>query len=191
MPMFKKHLFFTFSTNSFFWLPKCLSVTLLENLAYLTRFTSKFHFFLTETTKKSCVSVYMKFHESIFNLYFIFSLLQILKICSFQSFYAVNICIFAKKKLRMYVHESSCLDEGILKVSKYFLQGWQSAKKSVDSDSGFFSGFLASLIRIPIFSQHKYLNFKIRKMLLEWQLQKISLNDKHLHEDFGIFNSLI
>ena len=46
-------------------------------------------------------------------------------------------------------------------------------------------------IRIPIFTQHKYLNFKIGKILLEWHIQQISTNDKHLHEDFGIFNSLI
>ena len=31
------------------------------------------------------------------------------------------------------------------------------------------------------------MNFKTGKILLEWQ---ISTNDKHLHEDFGIFNSL-
>jgi len=41
------------------------------------------------------------------------------------------------------------------------------------------------------FSQHKYLNFKIGKILLEWQIQQISTNDKHLHEDLGILNSLI
>ncbi len=59
-------------------------------------------------------------------------------------------------------------------------------KKSADSDSG----FLASRIKIwiPIFSQHKYLNFKIGK--IEWQIQQICTNDKHLHEDFGILNSL-
>ena len=45
--------------------------------------------------------------------------------------------------------------------------------------------------RIPILSQHKYSNFKIGKFLLEWQIQQISTTDKHLHEDFGIFNSLI
>ena len=61
------------------------------------------------------------------------------------------------------------------------------SKKSADSDSGFFSGFG---FRIPILSQHKYSNFKIGKFLLEWQIQQISTTDKHLHEDFGIFNSL-
>ncbi len=46
-------------------------------------------------------------------------------------------------------------------------------------------------IQIQIFSQNKYLNFKKGKILLEWQIQQISTNDKHLYEDFGIFNSLI
>ena len=50
------------------------------------------------------------------------------------------------------------------------------------------SEFLASRIRIPIFTQYRYLNFKIGKILLELQIQQISSNDKHLHEDFGIFN---
>ena len=34
--------------------------------------------------------------------------------------------------------------------------------------------------------QHKYLNFKEGKFLLQWQIKQISTNDKHLHEDFGI-----
>ncbi len=42
----------------------------------------------------------------------------------------------------------------------------------------------------PNFSQHKYLNFRIGNILLELQIQQISINDKHLLEDFGIFNSL-
>ncbi len=46
-------------------------------------------------------------------------------------------------------------------------------------------------IRIQIFSEHKYLNFKIEKKLFEWQIQQISTNDKLFYEDFGIFNSLI
>ena len=30
----------------------------------------------------------------------------------------------------------------------------------------------------------------IGKLLLEWQIQQISINDKNLYEDFGIFDSL-
>ena len=79
----------------------------------------------------------------------------------------------------------------VIPIWIYKQQGWQSAKKSADSDSWFFSGFLVSQIRIPriripIFFQHKYLNFKIEFFL---QIQQISSNEKHLHEDFGIFNS--
>ena len=71
-------------------------------------------------------------------------------------------------------------------------------KKLADSDSGFFCWFLALQMRIqirlnfkgedsdsrfladqiPIFSQHKYLNFKIGKSYLEWQIKLISTNDK-------------
>ena len=65
-------------------------------------------------------------------------------------------------------------------------QGWQSAKKIGGFGSGSFSGCIAQ--QIPIFPQHEYLNFKIGKFLLEWQIQQISKNYKHLHEDFGIFN---
>ncbi len=78
---------------------------------------------------------------------------------------------------------------GIYFGSCYY-QGWQFAKKKLaDSDSGFFNGFLASWIRIPIFLQHRYMNFKIWKKDSIWQIQKISTNDKHLYEDFGIFSS--
>ena len=56
-------------------------------------------------------------------------------------------------------------------------QGWQFAKEN----GGFGFQFL---------SHYKYLNFKIGKFLLEWQIQQISTNDKHLHEDIDIFNSL-
>ena len=59
-------------------------------------------------------------------------------------------------------------------------------KKLADSDSRFFSEFIASRIRFPILTQHKYLNFKIGKILLEWQIQQISTNYKHLHEDLAI-----
>ena len=57
-------------------------------------------------------------------------------------------------------------------------QGLQSAKKI----SGFriLCEFIESRIRIPIFSQHEYSNFKIRKILLEWQIQQISTNYEHL-----------
>ena len=80
-------------------------------------------------------------------------------------------------------------DKGMF-IEVCLYKGWQSAKK-IDGYGFriFFSGFLASRIQIPIFSQHRYLNFKIGKILLEWQIQQISSNDKHLHEYFGIFNS--
>ncbi len=66
-------------------------------------------------------------------------------------------------------------------IRLFFLINFQESESvisdsnSADSDSNF--------------SQHEYLNFKIVKVLLEWQLHQISTNDKHIHEGFGIFNS--
>ena len=79
-------------------------------------------------------------------------------------------------------------------VSKYFYykyksniqvcykQGWQSESGIRNFRFGF--GF-------QFFLNINILIFQIGKILLEWQIQQISTNDKHLHEDFGIFNSLI